>query len=54
MSPFIMGSTMESRNYPIGAPTPTERSMRISRTTLFRTWFTAQRALSSSCKEEKA
>jgi hypothetical protein len=31
------------RGHHFGAPTPTERSMRISRTTLFRICFTAQR-----------
>ena len=35
----------------IGAPTPTERSVRISRTTLFRICFTAQLMISFSYKK---
>ena len=41
------------RGHRIGAPTPTERSVRISRTTLFSICFTAQLMTSSSHKKTK-
>ena len=42
------------RGYRIGAPTPTERSVRISRTTLFRICLTAQLMISFSYRERKS
>jgi hypothetical protein len=35
-------------------PAPTERSVRISRTTLFRSWFTARQELVAPCRGDTA